>query len=78
VDGDSGFYAEFELACEQKEIKLFVSPPKSPKLNGSADRANRTHTEEFYEVTECCWTIPELNKQLRREYIDNCASPIIN
>ena len=64
VDGDSAFYAEFGIACKDKGIKLFVLPPKSPKPNGSVERANRTHTEEFYEVNECSWTIPELNKQL--------------
>jgi hypothetical protein len=33
--GDTGseFAAEFELACQQKQLPLFVLPPKSPKLN---------------------------------------------
>jgi putative transposase len=31
---------------------VFVLPPRSPKLHGSVERANRTHTEEFYEVTD--------------------------
>ncbi len=76
VDGDSAFYAEFEVACKEKGIKLFVLPPKSPKLNGSVERANRTHTEEFYEVNECSWTIPELNKQLIGwEHVYNCIRP---
>jgi transposase InsO family protein len=76
VDGDSAFYAEFEIACKEKGIKLFVLPPKSPKLNGSVERANRTHTEEFYEVNECSWTIPELNKQLLGwEHVYNCIRP---
>jgi len=30
-----------------------VLPPRSPKLNGAVERANRTHTEEFYQVTAC-------------------------
>jgi len=76
VDGDSAFYAEFELACKEKGIHLFVLPPKSPKLNGSVERANRTHTEEFYEVNECSWTVPELNSQLLEwERIYNCIRP---
>ena len=29
-----------------------VRPAESPKLHGSVERANRTHTEEFYEVTD--------------------------
>jgi transposase InsO family protein len=76
VDGDSAFYADFEIACKEKGIKLFVLPPKSPKLNGSVERANRTHTEEFYEVNDCSWTIPELNKQLIGwEHVYNCIRP---
>jgi hypothetical protein len=27
--------------------------PRSRKLNGAVERANRTHTEEFYQVTAC-------------------------
>ena len=26
-----------------------IAPPRSPKLNGCVERAQRTHTEEFYE-----------------------------
>jgi putative transposase len=76
VDGGSEFYTEFEYACKAKGIRLFVLPPKSPKLNGSVERANRTHTEEFYEVNECSWLIPELNDQLIHwEYTYNCIRP---
>lgn len=76
VDGGSEFYADFETACKAKNIKLFVLPPKSPKLNGSVERANRTHTEEFYEVNDCSWTVPELNEQLKHwEYVYNCIRP---
>ncbi|HDO23394.1 MAG TPA: transposase, partial [Nitrospirae bacterium] len=57
VDGGSEFYADFEDACKAENIKLFVLPPKSPKLNGFVERANRTHTEEFYEIHDCSWTI---------------------
>ncbi len=52
VDGGSEFMAEFEAACQARGIALFVLPPRSPKLHGSVERANRTHTEEFYEVTD--------------------------
>ena len=52
VDGGSEFMAEFETACQAREIALFVLPPRSPKLHGAVERANRTHTEEFYEVTD--------------------------
>ncbi len=51
IDNGSEFRAEFEAACEARGIRLFVLPPSSPKLHGAVERANRTHTEEFYEVT---------------------------
>ncbi len=50
VDGGSEFAAEFEQACQQKQIPLFVLPPRSPKLNGQVERSNRTPNEEFYEL----------------------------
>ena len=52
VDGGSEFMAEFEASCQQRGIALFLLPPRSPKLNGAVERANRTHTEEFYECTD--------------------------
>lgn len=52
VDGGSEFHAAFEAACQQHGIRLFVLPPRSPKLNGHVERAQRTHTEEFYEAYE--------------------------
>lgn len=64
VDGGSEFYADFEDECQKRKIRLFVLPPKSPKLNGAVERANRTHTEEFYEVYDCPWTVKELNPML--------------
>ena len=57
VDGGSEFYAEFERACKGHGIRVFVLPPRSPKLNGSVERANRTHTEEFYEVYPMTYTV---------------------
>jgi putative transposase len=43
---------EFEAACAERGIDLVVLPPRSPKFHGAVERANRTHTEEFYEVTD--------------------------
>ena len=51
VDGGPEFQAAFEESCQVRGIRLFVLPPRSPKLNGCVERAQRTHTEEFYEVT---------------------------
>ena len=64
VDGGSEFAAEFEQACQQRHLPLFVLPPRSPKLNGHIERAHRTHNEEFCEVTPDRWTLLELNRQL--------------
>ena len=76
VDGGSEFYADFEAECQRRKIRLFVLPPKSPKLNGAVERANRTHTEEFYEVSECALSIEELNRQLIEwEHIYNTVQP---
>jgi hypothetical protein len=52
VDGGSEFEAVFEEECQRRNIKLFVLPPRSPKLNGHVERAHKTHAEEFYEVTQ--------------------------
>jgi len=64
VDGGSEFEAVFEEECQRRGIKLFVLPPRSPKLNGGVERAHRTHTEEFYEVTDSSFDIGELRSEL--------------
>lgn len=64
VDGGSEFEAEFEAECQKRSIRLFVLPPRSPKLNGFVERANRTHAEEFYEVTTSSFELDELRNAL--------------
>ncbi len=64
VDGGSEFEDAFEEECCRRGIKLFVLPPRSPKLNGHVERAQRTHTEEFYEVTDSSFDIAKLNPAL--------------
>ncbi len=64
VDGGAEFEAIFEEECQKRGIKLFVLPPRSPKLNGAVERAHRTHTEEFYEVTEISFDLSELREEL--------------
>ena len=76
VDGGSEFAAEFELACQQKQLPLFVLPPKSPKLNAHVERSHRTHHEEFYQVQADSDQVPVLNRQLRHwERTYNCVRP---
>ncbi len=76
VDGGSEFQSVFEETCQRLGIRLFVLPPRSPKLNGHVERANRTHTEEFYEVTDSEFDIPSLNQALHEwEKIYNTVRP---
>lgn len=76
VDGGSEFQDAFERECQRRGIKLFVLPPRSPKLNGHVERAQRTHTEEFYEVTDSCFEIAELNRALMEwERVYNTVRP---
>jgi len=76
VDGGAEFEAQFEVECQRRGIKLFILPPRSPELNGYVERAHRTHTEEFYEVTESSFDIAELRTELRRwEEIYNKVRP---
>ncbi len=76
VDGGSEFEAIFEEECQRRGIKLFVLPPRSPKLNGAVERAHRTHTEEFYEVTESSFELSELREELLAwEQVYNTVRP---
>jgi putative transposase len=64
VDGGSEFKAEFEEACREKGLRLFVLPPRSPKLNGCVERAQRTHKEEFYQLLDPPDSLVELRRLL--------------
>ena len=76
VDGGSEFQAAFEEACQQRGIRLFVLPPRSPKLNGCVERAQRTHTEEFYELYDGDLALVPLNRALRAwENVYNTVRP---
>ena len=68
--------AEFEAACRAAASRLFALPPRSPKLNGAVERANRTHTEEFYEVTDAEPTSPPCAAALADwEHVYNTVRP---
>lgn len=64
VDGGSEFMAEFEATCQARGIRLFVLPPRSPKLNGCVERTNRTCREEFYQCYEGPLDTPTLRAAL--------------
>lgn len=64
IDGGSEFKKHFEEACQVRSIRLFVIPPRSPKLQGYVERSNRMHREEFYEVEDLEIKLDKLNRQL--------------
>jgi putative transposase len=65
IDGGSEFMAEFELACKDAKLPLYVLPPRSPKLNGAVERCNGAWRYEFY----ACNDLP-LNLQKLAERVD--------
>jgi transposase InsO family protein len=76
IDNGSEFMAEFEAACQARGVRLFVLPPRSPKLHGAVERANRTHTEEFYEVTDAEPELEAFQVELRAwEVVYNTIRP---
>jgi len=48
VDGGSEFRADFETACQQKNLALYVLPPRRPQLNGAVERCYGAWRYEFY------------------------------
>lgn len=65
VDGGGEFATAFEQTCQERSVKLFVLSPRSPKLNGQIERANRTCTEEFCEIAPFSLPLADLNCQLQ-------------
>lgn len=66
IDGGSEFMAEFETYCRQRGIRLFVLPPRSPKLNGMVERLQRTYREEFYACVDLEPRLEPVQAALRR------------
>ncbi len=52
IDGGSEFMAEFEQACANKNLPLYVLPPRSPKLNGAVERCNGAWRYVFYACAD--------------------------
>jgi putative transposase len=61
VDGGSEFMADFEKACEDRKLDLYVLPPRSPKLNGAVERCNGAWRYEFYAIYELPRQLERLN-----------------
>ncbi len=64
VDGGGEFRADFEQACEDLKIPLFVLPPKRPQLNGCVERANDTTRVEFWNRYDGDFTVEATNRAL--------------
>ena len=76
VDGGSEFMAEFEDLCKELGIKLYVLPPRSPKINGKVERANETYRYEFWNVWDIPTEIEEVKEMLSKfEYHYNYERP---
>lgn len=64
VNGGSEFKAEFEAACQEKTLPLYVLPPRSPKLNGSVERCNGSYRYEFWHQEDLPLTLNGLRQKL--------------
>jgi transposase-like protein len=59
VDGGSEFAAEFEAACQQRGLRLFVLPPRSPKLKDYASYCTSLVRSGMI------WPVSDLRENLR-------------
>ena len=66
IDGGSEFMAEFEQACADKKLALYVLPPRSPKLNGGVERCNQTWRYEFYGCLDVPTSMQEIANEVDR------------
>ena len=64
IDGGSEFMAEFEQACAEAKIPLYVLPPRSPKLNGAVERCNGAWRYEFYACSDLPLDIDKIAKRV--------------
>jgi putative transposase len=64
IDGGSEFMAEFERACADAKIPLYLLPPRSPKLNGAVERCNGAWRYEFYASSDLPLDIAKIAKRV--------------
>lgn len=69
IDGGCEFMAEFEKACQDRKLPLYVLPPRSPKLNGAVERCNGAWRYEFYAATELPSQIDKI-----ADHVDACQN----
>lgn len=66
VDGGGEFMGDFEKACAQNNIPLFVLPPRSPEFNAHVERANGTFKYEFYSRYDKLTNLHMIQKNLQK------------
>ena len=64
VDGGSEFRRDFEDACREAGVPLFVPPPKSPERNGCVEKANDSSRTEFRGLHAGGLALDEVRPQL--------------
>ena len=64
VDGGSVFMADFEPACQDLNIPLYVLPPRRPQFNGCVERANDSTRDEFWNLYQGHFTVADANQAL--------------
>ena len=64
VDDGSELMADFEHACAELAIPLFVLPPGSTKLNGCVERANGSARAEFRSTFDGELTVAQASPAL--------------
>ena len=64
VDGGSEFMADFEQACQDLSIPLYVLPPRRPQFNGCVERANDSTRVEFWNLYQGHFTVADANQAL--------------
>jgi len=75
VDGGSEFAADFEQACQQCGLRLFVLPPRSPSSTARSSAPSGL-TPRSFKVTACSLEMKKLNRELRQwERIYNTVRP---
>ena len=76
IDGGSEFMAEFETACRDNHIPLYVLPPRSPKLNGAVERCNGAWRYEFYATVDLPTNIDKIAEHVDAfQYLYNHHRP---
>ena len=63
VDGGPEFCDEFEQACQDLAIPLYVLLPKKPEHNGCVARANGAGRYEFYPFYDGLLTVDAINRE---------------